>query len=165
MRQFGLFKNYEELNRAAEGLKAEGDTESLYVLAKENGIDKEDVEDYLDGCIHELTTIYSCAFGELTAQEQEDIETQKSLVEKMPLRVIMTMLKGMCCDEQIALAVKSETKKVTAIYDAMRNEASKHKSGNVGVSCGTDRELGEIIKEYYLGTKESFEKRLSNLYE
>lgn len=163
MRQFGEFNDYKELNQAAAGLKAEGDTESLYKLASENGIDKEDVDDYLDDCMTELTTIFSCAFGELKAQENEDIEKQ-SLVEKMPLRVIITMLRGMCTEEQVAIAVKNKDKKVTAVYDAMRKEAEKHKSGNMGASCGTDRELCEVIKEYYLGTKESFEKRIADLY-
>lgn len=164
MRQFGEFNSYSELNQAAAGLKAEGDTESLYKLAQENGIDKEDVEDYLDDCIQELTTIYSAAFGELKAQENEDIESKQSLVEKMPLRVIITMLRGMCTEEQVAIAVKSKDKKVTAVYNAMRKEAEKHKEGSMGTSCGTDRELCEIIKEYYLGTKESFEKRIADLY-
>lgn len=164
MRQFGEFNNYSELNQAAAGLKAEGDTESLYKLAQENGIDKEDVEDYLDDCITELTTIFSCAFGELKAQENEDIESKQSLVEKMPLRVIITMLRGMCTEEKVAIAVKRKDKKVTAVYDAMRKEAEKHKEGNISASCGTDRELCGIIKEYYLGTKESFEQTIENLY-
>ena len=164
MRQFGEFNDYKELNQAAAGLKAEGDTESLYKLADENGIDKEDVEDYLDDCMTELTTVFSCAFGELKAQENEDIESKQSLVEKMPLRVIITMLRGMCTEEQVAIAVKSKDKKVSAVYDAMRKEAEKNKSGNMGTSCGTDRELCEVIEEYYLGTKESFEKRIADLY-
>ena len=37
---------YEELNKTAEGLKMEGDIESLILLAEENGLAKEDAEDY-----------------------------------------------------------------------------------------------------------------------
>lgn len=44
--KFGEFDSAEELNKAAEGLKEEGDKESLIELAKENGIDPEDAEDY-----------------------------------------------------------------------------------------------------------------------
>lgn len=40
--KFGEFDSAEELNKAAEGLKEEGDKESLIELAKENGIDPED---------------------------------------------------------------------------------------------------------------------------
>ena len=36
--RFGEFDSAEELNLTAEGLKTEGDMESLLVLAEENGI-------------------------------------------------------------------------------------------------------------------------------
>lgn len=49
--RFGEFDSAEELNLTAEGLKTEGDMESLLILAEENGIDKEDAEDYM-GMIH-----------------------------------------------------------------------------------------------------------------
>jgi hypothetical protein len=164
MRQFGEFNDYKELNQAAAGLKAEGDQDSLYKLAEENGLERADVDDYLAGYMEELTTIYTAAFGELVAQEKEDIESKKSLIEKMPLRVIMTMLRGMCTEEEVAVAVKSKGKRVSEIYKAMRAEAEKNKTGSMGVSCGTDRELCEIIREYYLGTKETFQKKLEDLY-
>lgn len=41
-KQFGTFKSIEELNMCAEGLKNEGDIESLKALAVENGLDPED---------------------------------------------------------------------------------------------------------------------------
>ena len=40
---FGEFDTFEELNMAAEGLKNEGDTDSLYKLAEENGIEMQSV--------------------------------------------------------------------------------------------------------------------------
>ena len=46
--RFGEFDSWEELNSAAQGQKEEGDEESLLILAKENGIDKEDAEDFLN---------------------------------------------------------------------------------------------------------------------
>ena len=46
--KFGEFNSVEELNEAAAGFVQEGDFESLYALARENGIEKEDVDDYLD---------------------------------------------------------------------------------------------------------------------
>ena len=44
--RFGEFDSVEELNMTAEGLKEEGDLESLKVLAEENGLDAADAEDY-----------------------------------------------------------------------------------------------------------------------
>ena len=52
--KFGEMGSFEEVNLAAEGLKNEGDKESLYALAEENGVDKEDAEDYLLGYTQEL---------------------------------------------------------------------------------------------------------------
>ena len=44
---FGEFESAEEINKSAEGLLEEGDKENLYVLAEENGLDKEDVDDFI----------------------------------------------------------------------------------------------------------------------
>lgn len=51
---------YEELNKTAEGLKMEGDIESLILLAEENGLDKEDAEDYADSSGHIGYSVGSC---------------------------------------------------------------------------------------------------------
>ena len=44
-------------------------------------------------------------------------------------------------------------------------EAEKHKSGNMGISCGTDRQLRALIKSYYTESNEEFEKKIRSLYE
>ena len=71
--KFGEFDSFEELNRAADAQKAEGDEEALFALAQENGLDKEDVEDYLDGIVEELATVYMAAIGKLEL-EKEDLK-------------------------------------------------------------------------------------------
>ena len=50
--KFGELNSVEELNKAAAGLKEEGDVASLIVLAEENGLDKEDAEDYAAGEVY-----------------------------------------------------------------------------------------------------------------
>ena len=69
--KFGEFDSAEEMNASAEGLKAEGDTESLIALAKENGLDPEDAMDYMDG----ITTIFCsplmAALGKLQIEAEE----------------------------------------------------------------------------------------------
>ena len=71
--KFGEFDSFEELNRAAAAQKAEGDEEALFALAQENGLDKEDVEDYLDGIVEELATVSMAALGKLKL-EKEDLK-------------------------------------------------------------------------------------------
>ena len=45
--KFGEFDSYEEINRAAEAQLKEGDKEAIKLLAKENGLDEMDAEDYM----------------------------------------------------------------------------------------------------------------------
>ena len=54
--KFGEFDSCEELNRAAAAQLKEGDDQALVALALENGIDEEDVKDYIDGEVQELAT-------------------------------------------------------------------------------------------------------------
>jgi hypothetical protein len=68
--KFGEFNSAEELNRAAAAQRDEGDEEALVLLAEENGIDKEDAEDYMDGVIDELVTPLSAALGKLRVEER-----------------------------------------------------------------------------------------------
>lgn len=68
---FGEFDSWEEINKAAAGQKAEGDEKALMDLAKENGIDKEDAEDYYDGALAELCNPFTAATGKLKIEDAE----------------------------------------------------------------------------------------------
>lgn len=59
---------YEELNKTAEGLKMEGDIESLILLAEENGLEKEDAEDYADEVVDTFTTPVEAAIGKIKVE-------------------------------------------------------------------------------------------------
>lgn len=162
--KFGEFDSYEELNKTAEGFLNEGDTNSIKELAVENGIDEMDVEDYLDSIVEELATPYSAALGKLEVEEAELKSNMQDQVEMMPYNIIFTFLKNMCSTEGMSAAIMKKGKRVSDIYDSMRAGAKEHKSGSVGVSCGTDRELCELIQSYYLKSNESFEKKIESLY-
>lgn len=66
--KYGEFDSAEELNAAAAGQKAEGDTGALKELAEENGIDEDDVQDYMDGVTDSLCTPLTAAYGKLTVE-------------------------------------------------------------------------------------------------
>lgn len=68
--KFGEFDSAEELNRAAAAQKAEGDEETLIAIAKENGIDEEDAEDYMDGVVEALVTPLMAAAGKLKVEAE-----------------------------------------------------------------------------------------------
>lgn len=68
--RFGEFDSVEELNMTAEGLKAEGDIESLKVLAVENGLDAADAEDYANGIVTELASALMAAEGKIAVESK-----------------------------------------------------------------------------------------------
>lgn len=70
--KFGEFDSAEELNRVAGAQRAEGDEEALVSLARENGIDAEDAEDFMDGTVEDFTSPLMAAAGKLKV-EAEDI--------------------------------------------------------------------------------------------
>ncbi|RDY30313.1 hypothetical protein [Lachnotalea glycerini] len=162
--QFGEFDSVEELNLAAAGLLKEGDTKSLKALARENGIEEEDVNDYIAGMTKELVTLYSAAYGRLLIEEEKVINKKKNVMEKMPLQLILTMLRGMCTSEELARAVMKKGKCISNIYQCIRSEAEKHKSGNMGMACGTDRELCEMIRTYYMESDQVFKEKVAAIY-
>lgn len=74
--KFGEFNSVAELNLAAAGQKEQGDLEALIALAVENGLDKEDAEDYMDGMVDELATPLTAALGKIKV-ECEDLKPQE----------------------------------------------------------------------------------------
>lgn len=158
--KFGEFDSVKELNEAAEGLLKEGDEKSLFELAEENGIEKEDAEDYIDGCTDTLASISLAAYGRLNV-EQAAAVTKKG--EEMIAKVLFTMVRGMCKEESFAMAVVSKGKRVMNIYKIMRDEA-KEKKSNCVVACGTDKELRNIINTYYMQGDEAVREVIKKLY-
>ena len=69
--KFGEFDSAEELNRAAEAQYREGDEQAIYGIAEENGIDKEDADDFMDGIIRTLATVRTAAIGKLKVEAEE----------------------------------------------------------------------------------------------
>lgn len=69
--KFGEFDSAEELNKAAAAQLEQGDTEAIITIAVENGLDREDAEDYIDGIVPELTTQLMAAMGKIKVECDE----------------------------------------------------------------------------------------------
>ena len=155
---FGEFDSFEELNMAAEGLKNEGDKDSLYKLAKENGIESGFVDMYLSGAMPELCDVATAAIGKI------DIEAE----EMKPKEIILDWveyIKTSCFDNaEMARAVRKKGKKLKGciakmlkwsfenkykIDDEIVKEAGvKNAKVEMGIpGMGTAKKL---IREYYL---------------
>lgn len=152
--KFGKFESYEEINKAAEGLKDEGDRDSLIALAEENGL-SEMVDYYIAGDTPMLCGEFEAAEGRIK-------------VEKEALKA-----KGLMndwCDYIIALAAdnpeisKSIMKNdLAGCLGALLKEAFEHqidvnkeiienagiKAGKVTFGVPDMARAREIIKEYY----------------
>lgn len=160
--KFGEFDSSEELNTAAAGLLAEGDTEALKVLAAENGISDDELMDYVEGVVPELASPVSAALARLKVQVMAD-------TQNVQLRVVTVAAQELAVENpDFAAAVMKKGKRLTTILEEMKKTAQKHTTGSganrMSVCCGTDRELEKIIETYYL-EPDKLSERLEALYQ
>lgn len=154
--KFGEFDSWEEINKAAEGQKEEGDVEALKELAKENGIDIEDAEDYIDGVIPELCTPLIAALGKLKVEE-EDLKP-KDIMEDW-----LNYIQQLCAtDPEICRNVRKKGKSLKGCIGALLkwsfanmqpvdNDIKKAAGITQNVKLGIPgiRTAHQIIKDYY----------------
>lgn len=69
--KFGELNSFGEINELAENLFNEGDTESLRAMAKENGIQSDFVDMYLQGEIPALCDQLTAALGKIDVEVAE----------------------------------------------------------------------------------------------
>lgn len=162
--KFGEFDSAEELNRAASAQKTEGDREALLILAQENGIDKEDAEDYLEDYIDELVTPLVAALGKLKVEEA-DLKIAGILTDWVDeLRNLCTEDEAFCRAVRrkgkdlagyIALTADTGYKNRAVVDKRIVAKTSKVKSvvGSHEFSIGIPdkKTRGELARRYYLG--------------
>lgn len=162
--KFGELESVEELNKAAAGLKEEGDIASLIVLSEENGLDKEDAEDYAAGEMEELATSCTAAHGRLKV-ESEDLKIAGVLMdwvdeirqeclenEKVCAGVMNHSLAGYMA---ILLEKGFEEKAVVDNRIVQQAKEVAKVAGDNGISIGFPNlaERKETIRAYYGGKK------------
>lgn len=156
---FGEFDSAEEMNKTAEGLKNEGDTEGLKNLAKENGLSEYDVEDYLDGIIDKITNPLLAALGKI-AIECKDLQVYEIMEDWVEY------IKVQCSeDDNMAKAVRKKGKSVKGCIAELLKwsfnnqykvpdeiiKAAKISAGRVTLGIPGMGRAKKIIREYYLG--------------
>lgn len=100
--KFGEFDSAEELNKAALAQRQQGDEEALVALAIENGIDREDAEDFMDGAYTVLCNEYMAALGKLKV-ECEALKLSRELL------MLTEELEGICqIDQTVAAGVRKK---------------------------------------------------------
>lgn len=171
-KKFGIFETVEELNRAAAAQKAEGDLEALIGLAEENGLEKEDAEEYMDSDDPDdfLCNATMAAIAKLKLEEQDlHLESQMKdwkdfIVQMLTEYPIEHIDDGR---DTLANAVFNPDKKLLDVLAAGMKLSSKNRikvdmriikaaglpesAAYIGM-CGRD-ELKKIILDYYMGEK------------
>lgn len=142
--KFGEFESYKEINAAAAGFKDEGDYESIRALAKENGLDPCDAEDYITGEVDKLCNAKSAAGGRLSVMKAES-----KMPEDMKKYIFMIAESMVTNNTEDAEMFMKKGIRLDSIADEMKKKAEKNKVGNVGYVCGTDLELVLWIRKLY----------------
>lgn len=165
--KFGEFDSAEELNRAALAQREEGDEVALKELAKENGIDEEDAEDFMDGVYDNLVTPLSAAVGKIQVESE-------SLGLKGILGDWKDLIIGMCTDiPEMAVAVRRKGKdiaqcmavliawafankvqvpdKIVSITKIKVNGKEETMRNPLYLGIPSRQQAREIIRQYYLG--------------
>ena len=158
--KFGEFDSVEELNEAAAGQLEEGDLDALRELAEENGIEKEEVQDYIDGYTDKLAMPITAAMGRLKVEEEKVINqwipNTTNGQKKVPCKVIIGFVRAMVTENGMAEAIMKKGKRVEKIDDIMYKEHC---------NSGTDRDMQEIIRAYYMGRETNVKKVIKEIKE
>ena len=164
--KYGEFDSYEEINRAAAAQLAEGDTEAIYAIAEENGIDREDAEDYIDGDAAELVTALMAAQGKLKIETTE-LQPKEIMADWLDYIQIQWFE-----DQEMRLAVRRKGKSLKECIGKLVKWSLDHaenvdkdiiKAAGLPSWAQNDCKLGipgmgtakQLIKEYYLGGGEN----------
>lgn len=161
--RFGEFDSAAEINETAVNLRKEGDRESLKVLAKENGIEEDALEAFLDGTLLYICDEMTAAIGkiEVEAKQVKCAEILEDWVE---------YIKAQCFEKpEIANAVRRKGKSLEGCIAeilkwSFKNQIPVDKKimKAAGVTAGRCT-LGipgmarakQIITKYYIGRKDA----------
>lgn len=150
--KFGFMKSAEELNAAAAGFLKEGDTDSLLLLAEENGIDREDAVDYVDGMVDEFTTPAMAALGRLKVIRTEKIRKVTDKHHKANQVMICEIIRGMINEPEVAAGVMASENIIMDLVKGMKGV----------VYTGTDEDMRKLVRGIAAG-KEEFDRAVKEI--
>ncbi|MBE7725894.1 MAG: hypothetical protein E7244_16205 [Enterocloster citroniae] len=156
--RFGEFDSADEMNRAAAAQRKEGDMDAILAIAEENGIDREDAEDFIAGDVAAFVTPLMAAYGKLEIESAElhPYEIMEDWLQYIRIR---------CAEDPgMATAVRRRGKSLKGCMAAlltwsMKNQVDVDKDILKAVGITYKVTLGipgmgrakQIITDYYLG--------------
>lgn len=165
--KFGEFDSAEEMNRKAAEMLTAGETKGILQLAEENGIEKEDAEDFIDGFASEFASPLMAAMGKLKV-ESVDLEL-KGIVNDWKDQIF-----DLCTeDQEICVAVRKKGKqlkdcmarliafsfenkvqisdKIVKATKVKHNGKTEPFRGPLYLGIPSRTQVKQIVKDYYLG--------------
>lgn len=159
---FGEFDSAEEINKAAAAQLEHGDTQAIRDIARENGLDPLDAEDYIDGEVSELCNPLMAALGKIKVEEDELKPVEivedwvnyiKAQATEHPDMAVAVRRKGKTIKGCIAELLKWSFKNSYPV-DKDIVKAAGIGEANVKMGIPGIGHAYEIIKAYYLGGKQ-----------
>lgn len=142
---YGEMNSMEEINAKADELKTSGDKDGVYAFAKENGIDKDLADMYMQGLMEQLCPdLMTAAVGKL------DVEIGRLATKNSEVGAgIADYLKQKAMeDDEIAIAIRKKGKSLEEICKKVWDEASNRKKGNCAYI--PPFEVFQMARAYYL---------------
>lgn len=137
--KFGELDSFEELNRMAKAQRAEKDEEALMILAEENGLDKEDAEDFFDGLYDELTNAKLAAIGKLKVECKEyDI---KGVLQDWVDEIIADLNE----DEDLAIGIRKKGRDLGQLIADMAEYGFQHRANVSKKIVDKTKEIKKIV--------------------
>lgn len=168
--KYGEFDSHEEINSMAAEMLEAGDKEAVLAIAEENGIDREDAQDYIDGATPELCTLFMAADGKLRIEEKElDIEgilkdwtgyiRELCIEERVLAAAVRKKGKQLkeCMADMIQYAFENKVQvssKIVSITKVNHNGKTEPMRGPLYLGVPNRAEARKIIREYYMGKEE-----------
>lgn len=144
--KFGELNSFGEINELAENLFNEGDTESLRAMAKENGIQSDFVDMYLQGEIPALCDQLTAALGKI------DVEVAE-LKPKEIMEDWVEYLRGQCMEnELLAFNVRKKGKSLKGCIAALlmwsfKNQQTVDK--DIIKAAGVADDISQLVEKFY----------------
>lgn len=157
--KFGEFDSAEEMNRAAAAQFAEGDEDAIRELGKENGLEPEDVEAYIEADEDELVNPVMAAVGKIKVESEQPF-AKTNVMEDWKMQILNMAVK----DEALAKAVRRKEKSLEGCYIHILKWSFKNMKDidrDILKECGIAQRVSDgnpsmkqarqLIRAYYLG--------------
>ncbi|MBR3573672.1 MAG: hypothetical protein IKN97_00680 [Lachnospiraceae bacterium] len=162
--KFGEFDSAEEINRAALAQISQGDHEAVKAIAKENGIDEMDAQDFIDGIYPELCGPFTAAVGKLEVEAE-------ALGLPMVMQLWADHIKGMLAsddDDLLKKGIRRKGKNMAELFGKLIVETSRTRKNTPSEIVAAARKLDssipstlpigdiskkrfeEVVREYYI---------------